>query len=170
MGRPTKLTDEAQDDFIKAVSAGVPVEVAARYAGFSVPSLYRYLRGTTPRHLEFRQRYMRALTALQMQLAMVVLQAGRSDPRWAMEILQRRWPQHWGRQPTDDLGLEPLERARPTAEPLLRVDPALLGELIPRLLEAGQRLSGRQVGDAPLNLSEFTDDGNDQAEGDEVEP
>ena len=90
MGRPTKLTDEAQALFITAVNAGVPIEVAAAYAGFGRASLFRYLRGTTPTHLEFRRRYQRALSALQIRLAGTVLQAANTDPRWAMEILQRR--------------------------------------------------------------------------------
>lgn len=167
MGRPTKFTDEAQDLFITAVNAGVPIEVAAQYAGFGRASMFRYLRGSSPKHLEFRRRYLRALSALQIRLAGTVLQAANTDPRWAMEVLQRRWPEHWGRGRIDDLGGDPSERTTPNRiEPLVRLDPALVDELVPRLIEAGQRLSGRTVGTELPDSSTFADDGVDDEAGD----
>ena len=56
MSRPTKLTAEIQDAYVKALMVGTPPETAARKAGFSAPTLYRWLKGSSPDQLAFRPR------------------------------------------------------------------------------------------------------------------
>jgi hypothetical protein len=154
MARQTKLTDDAQEQYVRAVAAGVVPEVAARHAGFSAASLYRYLKATTPRHAEFRDAHERALASLEIRLTATISQAALSEPRWAMALLERRFPSRWaqGRIERRD---DPLDRA--PDEPPIPLDPALIDLLIPRLLEAGRQLSGRT--DDIENIVDFEDDG-----------
>jgi len=159
VGRPSKLTEDAQDRFLRAVSAGVAPEVAARHAGFSPASLYRYLRGSTPKHTEFRERYLQAVASLEIRLSGTLLQAGLSQPRWALALLERRFPERWGRRRVDDPEEDPADRTRSTPEVPIVLDPALLGELVPRLLEAGRQLSGRPAAGDAVDVSAFEDDG-----------
>jgi hypothetical protein len=140
VARPTKLTDEAEDRFIRAVGAGVPAEVAAIHAGFAATSFYRYKRGTTPRQIAFRERYEQAVASLHVRLAGTIVKAALTDPNWALRFLERRDPKHWrpGR-------LEEREddSAPAASEAPIVLDPALLDELVPRILAATRRASGR---------------------------
>lgn len=159
MGRPSKFNEESIDRFFKALNAGVPPEVAARYAGFSPASMYRYLRGSTPAHAEFRVRYQQALASLEMRLAGTVLQAALTEPRWAMALLERRFPDRWSGRRIDDVG-DQLPRVGPVPEAPIVLDPAHFADLVPGLLEAGRKLSGRPEVEEP-DVSVFEDDGTE---------
>jgi hypothetical protein len=158
MARPSKLTDEAEDRFIRAVGAGVPAEVAAVHAGFSVATLYRFKRGTSPRQVAFRERYRQAVASLHVRLAGTIVQAGLTDPRWALRFLERRDPRHWRPGRLDEGEDEASDGAPGPSEDLLVLDPALLDELVPRIL-AATRGSARRPGDDQVDLSSFEDDG-----------
>ena len=88
MARPTKLTDHARDRFLQAIGAGNFPEVAARYAGFSPASMYRYLSGSTPELVEFQAEVARAVTELEVRLVGTIIRAGFTDPRWALIVLE----------------------------------------------------------------------------------
>ena len=166
MARQAKLTDEARDLYLRAVSAGVPPEVAAVHAGFSRPTLRRRLQGRTPRDAEFRAAHDKALAAFQITLVATVARAALTDARLALELLTRRFSADWGRsRSADDLD----DRTRPAAEAPIVLDPELIDELVPRLLEAGRRLSGSAADEADPDISDFEDDGTTEepSEGDE---
>lgn len=159
MSRQSKLTDAAQDLYVRAVAAGVMPEVAARHADFSPASLYRYLRGATPRHAEFRRAHDKALASLEIRLTATITQAALNEPRWALELLRLRFPARWDRNRAGDSLDDADDRSAPVAEAPIVLDPALLGELVPRLLEAGRQLSGR-LPDEEVDVSEFEDNGS----------
>ena len=158
MGRPTKLTEEAQAVYLRAVAVGVYPEVAARHAGFSPASLYRYLRGSTPRQVEFRQEHDKAVASLEIRLTATLSQAALTQPRVALVLLERRFPERWARTRADDPA-DPSRATRPTPERPVVLDPALLGELIPRLLEAGRQLNGRTIEGTAVDVTTFEDRG-----------
>lgn len=149
MGRPTKLTPLARERFIQAIKAGAFPEPAARYAGFSPASLYRYLKGSSPDHAAFRDEVHAALAGLELRLTGTIAQAAFSDPKWALTLLERRFPERW-RPRSDRADAEPgTDGATATVAPTpIVLDPALLEELVPRLLDAGRERSGSVVIDA----------------------
>jgi hypothetical protein len=169
MVRPTKLTDHAIDRYLQAIAAGAFPETAARFAGFSPASLHRYKRGSAPEHVDFQQAVAKAETELEIRLAGTVVRAGLTDPRVALAFLERRFPDRWHRPRTDDPEAVPDEGTRSTPEVAIVLDPTLLGELIPRLLEAGRQLSGRPAADDAEDVTVFEDDGTERQPADETE-
>jgi len=156
MGRHPKLTPETKARFVQAITAGAFPETAARFAGFSPASLYRYLRGTTPAQVEFREAAQRATTDLEVRLAATVARAVLTDPRWAITMLERRFPERRARRAlADEAADEAAGGSSATTDERVVLDPNLLHELVPRVLETGQRLRAGQAGDrervVPLN-------------------
>lgn len=148
MGRRPKLTPETKARFVQAITAGSFPEVAARYAGFSPASLYRYLKGTTPIQLEFREAATKAMTEFEVRCAGTLARAAMADPRWALAMLERRFPERWARRSiTDEVADEPAGGMGATSDERVVLDPTLLQELVPRLLETGRRLRAGPAGD-----------------------
>ncbi len=157
MGRPSKLTDELRERYTQAVTAGVPAEVAARHLGFSAASLYRWLSGTTPRQVRFREAHELALANLEIRLTATVIRAAQTDPKLALELLERRFPARWRRQSSGEAIQQPLDQVD---EQSVSIDPALVDEVLPKLLEAGRSMRGRPP-DGTVDLSAFEDDGRE---------
>lgn len=170
MARQPKLTEEARDLYLRAVSAGVPPEVAAVHAGLSRATLRRRLQGRTPRDAEFRAAHDKALATFQITLVATVARAALTDPRMALELLTRRFSTDWARSRSVD-SLDDLDDRTRSAEAPIVLDPALIDELVPRLLEAGRRLSGSAADEADLDISDFEDDGltHEPSDSDELE-
>ena len=144
MARPERLTRERHEKFIQTIRTGSFPEVAARYAGFSPASYYRYMQGTTPEHAAFRDDVLRAQTELEIRLVGIITREALTKPRWAMELLQRRFAARWGRGAAFDEAIAESKADRPSpADELVTLDPALVELLVPRLLEAGHRLLDR---------------------------
>jgi hypothetical protein len=168
VSRPTKLTAEIQDAFIKALMVGAPPETAARKAGFSPPTMYRWLRGTSPEQLAFREAHDQALAEVESRLAMTLFKASLTQPRWALELLTRRFPARWGR-PQAIVVDAPAYDSGP-AEAVVVLRPELVATLVPQLLAAGRAVSGRSTTEA-LDIGEFEDDGfPDEPDGSDAEP
>lgn len=158
MSRQSKLTDEFQDQYVRAISTGVPPETAARVAGASPATLYRYLKSTTARHLEFRDAHEKALAGLEIRLATTISRAALTDPRWALELLRQRFPARWARSH----GIEVLEEQSDPAivgKAVIVLDPAFISEAVPLLLEAGRAVRGLPAAYEPVDPSDFEDDG-----------
>lgn len=168
MGRPTKLTRETQDAFLKAIHVGAFPEVAARHAGFSPASLYRWLRGTTPEQVEFRDAFLEATANYEIRLMGTIARAALTDPRWALVVLERRFPERWRLHARSDEPVDESTAPSPRAEPDVILDPSMVELLVPRLLAAGRELAGRPEEDE-LDLAAFSDDGTTRDQ-DEVAP
>ncbi len=156
-GRPSKFTQDACERFLAATRAGAWPEVAAGYAGWSAASWYRYKTGTTAEHEAFREAYAQALTGLEISLSGVVVQAARTDPRQAVIMLERRFPERWrlGAR-VDRSSLAAMDRPVADADAPVILDPTLIGEIVPRLLAAGReaRAVGPTADDVPIERFE----------------
>jgi hypothetical protein len=146
VGRPSKLNPEASGRFLQALSAGAYPEIAARFAGWSPRTYYRVMKGRSPAHREFQADVERTLNELELRVAGTLLKAAFVDPRWAMEFLERRFPERWRRGA--DLPAASMDPA--AGDDLVVLDPSLVEQLVPRLLEAGRR----ERGDPPGMLAE----------------
>lgn len=143
MSRRTKLTPQARERFLQAIAIGAFPEVAARYAGFSPATYYRYMRGSTPEHADFRQRTLDGRAALELRLGGILVKAAQEDPRWAYILLKVHFRQRWlapasEADPADDLDPSP----KSDKADVVILDPTLVDTLVPRLLEAGRQTRG----------------------------
>jgi hypothetical protein len=165
MARPTKLTDHARERFIQALSAGNFPEVAARFAGFSAASFYRYMQGTTPEQVAFRADVARAITELEARLVGTIVRAGFTDPRWALIVLERRFKDRWAKGvAAEDGPLDEGATSTGSSDDEIILDLALIDELVPRLLEAGERLRSAAAFEE-ADVGRFEDD-DEESESD----
>jgi hypothetical protein len=139
MARPTRFTAERRERFLLALTAGSFPEPAARLAGWSPASMYRYLRLTTSAAVAFRHEVLRVETEVELRLVGTLTQAAYRDPRLAMAFLERRFPERWGRKASVAPPLEALEVTKPAAQSadvssMVMLDPEDAQELVSRIL------------------------------------
>jgi len=142
-GRPSSLSPEVHQAVITAVQAGNYLDTAAAFAGVSRDSLHEWARrgarerrridrGEPPRleetpYLEFSDALKRALA--QAEVADVAQIAKASTEHWqaAAWMLERKFPQRWGRHATvrveAELGAGEVVLDRKQVERVIR-DPA----------------------------------------------
>jgi hypothetical protein len=155
MARPGKFTPEACDRFLKALQMGAKPEVAATFAGWSPRTYYRIMRGRSPGHAAFRADMERIENELELRVVGTLLKAAFSDPRWAVDFLERRFPERWRKQRPDWPEESGAAAAAATPGPdEVVLDPALVDEIVPRLLEAGRQERGDPPG-APAESFEM---------------
>ena len=105
MGRPTKLTDEVQATIVAALEGGCTRSAAAGAAGIDPSTLQRWVRrgeradGRDKRFRLFCMAIKKAESMCDMR-CLELINAAASEGRWqaAAWILERRWPQSWGRR------------------------------------------------------------------------
>lgn len=105
----SKLNDEVTDKICQAIQAGAYPETAAAYAGVHVDSLRNWLRaahGDPPNEecLRFAERVQQALATLEVQSAALVTKHAQDDWRAAAHLLERRFPERWGKVERLNLG------------------------------------------------------------------
>ncbi len=107
MARPTKLTPEVQDRIVKAIRAGNYFQAAARAAGISESTHYRWLeRGAEEKqgaHRDFREAVSRAEAESEVHAVAVIRRAMTEDWRAALALIERRHPERWRRRETTEL-------------------------------------------------------------------
>ncbi|NOZ27976.1 MAG: transposase [Chloroflexi bacterium] len=103
MGRRTKLTPEVQEKICNFVRQGLTYEVAARAAGISESTFYRWRRrGEGARSGKFRQ-FWEALKKAEAEAESSLVQQIQKEARggtWqaAAWILERRYPERWAKR------------------------------------------------------------------------
>lgn len=102
MGRRSKLTEEVQEKVCEYVRQGLTYEVAARAAGISESTFYRWReRGEKARKGKFRKFWealKRAEAEGEQALVRRILSASNDTWQAAAWILERRYPDRWGRR------------------------------------------------------------------------
>ena len=147
MSRPSKLTSEAIDRFVKAIRAGAFPESAARYAGFSPASLYRYMQGSRPEHAAFRDAALQAQVELEVRLSGTLVQEAMSEPKWALVLLERRFGERWApRAPAAETPAQTRPADQRPPDDVVTLDATLVEVLVPKLLAAGDRLRSGESG------------------------
>src|SRR5579859_7025862 len=101
MPRPPRLTPAVATMILNNLAAGASVEVAAAAAGVGSTTVYtwkaRGQRESTGRYREFWEALRAREAQVQLSLAATVRQAMPTDWRAAAWMLERRWPNDWGR-------------------------------------------------------------------------
>jgi transposase len=107
MARPTKLSPEVRERVVNAVRAGNYFEAAARAAGISESTLYRWLeRGAEEKrgvYRDFREAVRRAEAESEVHAVAVIRRAMSDDWRAALALIERRHPERWRRRETTEV-------------------------------------------------------------------
>jgi transposase len=136
VGRPTRLTPERIENMLQAVRAGSPLESAARFAGISRASLYRYLRSSAPEHVAFRSAVSAARATLEVRLSGTIYQEALNDPKWALVWLERFSPA-WARPERSLIERrDPSDSTGSAEQPIIVLPADQIPDLVARLLEA----------------------------------
>jgi transposase len=102
VARPTKLTPEIRQRIVTAIRAGNYAEPAARSAGISPATYYRWLkRGEKAPpgiYREFLEEVRRAESEAEVHAVAVIRKAMGDDWRAAAHYLERRYPDRWRRR------------------------------------------------------------------------
>lgn len=109
-GRPTKLTDEAEHDFLVALNQGAYIETACNYAGVARDTYYGWIERarkareksgkltvSEKRLVEFSDKVKKVLAATEMRDLERIKSAAESQWQAAAWRLERRYPERWGR-------------------------------------------------------------------------
>lgn len=116
-GRPTALTQQVHDKIVALMRAGNYFETACRAAGISPSTGYKWkawgdgrtVEGhTTPRDVtkyrKFREACVRAEGEAEAEAVVIVRKGIAKDPKLALEYLNRRAPDRWGREVREHRG------------------------------------------------------------------
>lgn len=100
MGRPSKLTPEAQDVIVRAIGAGGTRIDATAAAGVHYTTFLNWMkrgeRAKSGEYFEFFNAVTRAEADVRLSLANAFATAGKNDWRAAVDYLKRRDPANWG--------------------------------------------------------------------------
>ena len=139
IGRPTKLTPAVQEAILTAIEYGMPLSHAAAYGGVDADTVLNWRKagealqtrldaGEALQLDSTEQRYVAFFGAIQQSFAKAMLfhlqnltDSAHVNPGNSMWILERRWPDIFGR-PT-----QKLEHTGPDGGPLAFRDDTLLG-------------------------------------------
>jgi hypothetical protein len=97
-GRPPKLSADVVGKFLMAVRAGNYPEVAARLAGISPATYYRWNRDPRRPYAAFRAARDMADAELEAEIITNLVRLSRTSTRAAAFILSRRWPEQWAKR------------------------------------------------------------------------
>jgi hypothetical protein len=82
---------------LMAVRAGCYPEVAARWAGVSAATYYRWVRDPRPPYVAFRAALDLADAACEAMVIGNLVRLSRTSTRAARFLLERRWPERWAK-------------------------------------------------------------------------
>jgi hypothetical protein len=102
VARPTKLTPEIKRRIVAAIGAGNYAEPAARSAGISPATYYRWLKrgekASEGIYRDFLDQVRRAESEAEVHAVAVIRKAMPGDWRAAAHYLERRYPDRWRRR------------------------------------------------------------------------
>jgi transposase len=134
MGRPRKLTPALEAALLRMIRDGVSRAGAARAAGIEWPTFESWTR----RFASFSSAVTRAEGASEAALVRAIRRQAPTDWRAALALLERRFPDTWGRRDRVDIELYVRTRARE-----LGLDPDEALAEAERVLGEGRRAAAR---------------------------
>ncbi len=101
-GREVIIPDEVKASIIENVRKGVSFEDAAKYAGISEGTLYNWKHkgkiGKTPEYESFYKELVEAEIHAKIRKIKICEDGAVDDPRLALELLARKYPEEWGKK------------------------------------------------------------------------
>ena len=117
MAAPSKFTRQTIDMLIAGIRNGLPYELSAEAAGIGTSTFYNWQRGEFPRgadkalKVEFLDALTRARGESAFRLAGLINRAATDDWRAAGWLLERRFPESFGKDADLHRRLDALEAA-----------------------------------------------------------
>jgi len=102
-----KYTLERAERILEAVGAGATLRAAAAAAGIDESTLWRWQQ----RNAAFAKDLHAREAESEVVLVAIIRRAAETDWRAAMALLERRWPDTWGRRDRVDLDVYVRQRA-----------------------------------------------------------
>ncbi len=102
-GRPSLLTPEVADTIVTSLRAGNYIQVACRSAGISRQAYGDWMRKGAQKpgpYRQFRERVERALAEGEVRNVALISQAAKESWTAAAWLLERMYPERWGRVST----------------------------------------------------------------------
>ena len=96
-GRPPKLTADVVGKILMAVRAGNYPEIAARWAGISAATYFRWCKDPRPPYVAFRAALVMADAECEVMVIGNLVRLSRTSTRAARFLLERRWPERWAK-------------------------------------------------------------------------
>jgi hypothetical protein len=96
MGRPTKLSNEVEQDICAAIENGATLRASAEAAGIAYETMNEWMKDARPRYVKFSDSVRRANARARTELIKQVKQHGRKDWRALAWILERRFKDEYG--------------------------------------------------------------------------
>lgn len=119
MARPPKLTPDVKERILLFLRAGNFLKVAAAAAGIGEATLYRWLADPRPLYQAFAADVRKAIAEGEALLVGRINQGAARSPGVALQMLERRHSQRWGRaradlgQPPDEFPADPPTPGKP---------------------------------------------------------
>lgn len=110
--RPHKFTPENVDRVLEGIRSGLPIHLACSAAGVAETQFYEWQRGEYPRGSDKRlkEQFQEELTRAKGESALrnidIISKAANADWRAAAWILERRFPQDFGKQALEITGAD----------------------------------------------------------------
>lgn len=137
---PDKLTDEVKNKLIDAIRAGNYVTVAARYAGISPSTFWRWMRmgrkAKKGQYHDFHEEIRTAETFAEVIAVSVIRKRLKDDWRAAVSYLERKFPSRWSNRKDRSMPNKSSRRAVPAVLRLSH-EAEFLGEVARILDESG---------------------------------
>lgn len=100
-GRKTKLTPELQNKIIELLRKGNYRNVVCNAVGIHEDTFYEWIKkgeqGIKP-YSEFTELVKKVESEFEIELLNNILEMTKNDPKYALEILSRKYPERWGRK------------------------------------------------------------------------
>jgi hypothetical protein len=143
-GRPTKLTEERMMRFLDAIEEGHFREPAARLAGFSPATMYRWLAIDEEPYLTFQRVVEETEAKVEAKALGVIMDRIPDDPRLAMNFLGRRFGERWGstREPRPQHHDEPAPQPLASPVNVLVVERGQLDDAVEQRLDEHREQTG----------------------------
>lgn len=107
VGRPSKLTPERQRRLLEAIRGGNYYETACAYAGIDYQTLRNWMKRGEEEgegvYFEFFEAVKKAEADAEVSAVQAIRSGFGDDWRAAMTLLERRYPDRWGRRERMDL-------------------------------------------------------------------
>lgn len=107
MGRPSKLTKSREKTLLESIKIGMPIMESCQLAGISKTTYYNWkekAEENRKEYVDFLDSLKKAeITAQKNLIKIISLDKSWQSKAW---ILERRWPNAWGRKDKVDVGGE----------------------------------------------------------------
>lgn len=95
VARPKKFTPEIIKKLLGAIKSGNFRITACQIAGISQKTLCEWLKNPDEKYQKFKEELVKAEACVESECVRIILDAGKTDPKWTSWYLERKFPDRW---------------------------------------------------------------------------